>query len=89
MALQERLAQNETLVALERQLEEQREERQRQKQTEENKKPKTLEKTTHTVRSAESHNRVSIKSKDLFLSLSVWVEWSSLLSLFSCSHRNT
>ena len=64
LTLQQRVAQDETLVTLQRQLEKKRQERQRLKQTE-SKKAKTSEKTTtDTIRKIETPNRVSMKSKD-------------------------
>lgn len=74
LTLQQRVAQDETLVTLQRQLEKKRQERQRLKQTE-SKKAKTSEKktTTHTIKNIETHDRVSMKSKDFSLSVFVSV----------------
>lgn len=88
LGLQQTVTQDETVLALQRKLEEKQQERQRLKQSE-SKKAKTPEQTAaYTVRKTETHNRVSLKSKaKTFLSHSVFLLFLTCRLSVSCSAR--
>ena len=69
---QQAVTQDETVLALQRKLEEKQQERQRLKQTESKKARTSEQAAAHTVRNTETHNRVSMtfKNKDVLASLS-------------------